>query len=135
MEKLIEDLRNMLVKSNLYTYKELDKMPDIAIQAKFQEHFETVETMNILEKDIEVYYIPKTFLRGLMAKNKAFKEVKGQCEVNKLKELKKEYKILKAEIDNLEEKEETIKKEISDKYKKYRNKAIEIAKFSIYKRI
>ena len=50
MDKLIDELKNMLVKAKLYTYEKLNKMGDVTIQAKFMEHFEILETTNILKK-------------------------------------------------------------------------------------
>ena len=73
MDKLINKFKDMLVRSKLHTYKELDKMADITIQAKFHENFEILETASVF-KDVEIYFIHKSDIRTLMIKNKAFKE-------------------------------------------------------------
>ena len=74
MDKLIDELKNMLVKAKLYTYEKLNKMGDVTIQAKFMEHFEILETTNILKKK-EIYYIPRHAIKTLLVKNKAFQEI------------------------------------------------------------
>lgn len=74
MDELIHNLKIMLVSTKLFTYKKLDKMPDIAIQEQFHEHFEILETTSVF-KNKEIYYISKSDLKALLVKSKVFREV------------------------------------------------------------
>ena len=72
-DRLINKLRDMLIKSKLYTLEELDKMDYAAMQLKFIEHFEILETVNLIKEKRETYYILKSSLNEMLTSDKALK--------------------------------------------------------------
>lgn len=72
-DRLINKLRDMLIKSKSYTLEELDKMDYAVIQLKFIEHFEILETVNLIKEKRETYYILKSSLNEMLTSDKALK--------------------------------------------------------------
>ena len=72
-DRLINKLRDMLIKSKLYTLEEFERMDYSAMQLKFLEHFEILETVNLIKEKRETYYILKSSLNEMLTSDKALK--------------------------------------------------------------
>mgnify|MGYP006336542851 FL=1 len=72
-DRLINKLRDMLIKSKLYTLEEFEQMDYAAMQLKFIENLQILETVNLIKEKRETYYIIKSSTNDMLTSDKALK--------------------------------------------------------------